>query len=323
MINGARYTQLIYVVAKLGIADLIKDGPKNSEELANDVGVHPRNLYRVLRALASLGIFAETTDGKFQLTPKAEPLQSNVPGSVRALATIMGEKWLWRPWGELLHTVKNGQPSFDRIFGMDFWEYLASDREAGETFNQGMTDRSATELTLVLAAYDFSDRSKIVDVGGGQGALINGILKAYPQMHGVLFDLPHVVKEARAVAEAEGIADRCEIVGGSFFEGVPTGADTYILQAVIHDWDDNHSLTILQNCRKAIASNGKLLIVDCVILPGNDPFQGKIGDINMMVTLGAQERTEAEFQLLLTAAGFKISRLIPTPSRSIIEALPV
>ncbi len=198
MISGAKYTQLVYVAAKLGIADLLKDGPRSPDDLAESIGVNRRNLYRVLRALASLGIFAENQDGTFELTVKAEPLQSDVPESERDWAIAWGEEWLYRPWGGLLENVKTDQPAFDRIFHMGLWEYLGSNSEAGEAFNQAMTSRSRGELTAVLSAYDFSGISRIVDGGGGQGELISAILKANPDslVFRVHFKLPrtHAVK---------------------------------------------------------------------------------------------------------------------------------
>jgi SAM-dependent methyltransferase len=323
MVNGARYTQLLYVAAKLGIADLLKNGPRSPDDLAQSIGANRRNLYRVLRALASLGVFAENRDGKFELTAKAEPLQSDVPGSLRATAIIYGEEWLYRPWGGLLDNVKADKPAFDRIFHMGFWEYLASNPEAGKAFDQAMTSRSARELTAVLSAYDFSSISKIVDVGGGQGQLISAILKANPDMRGILFDLPSVIEGSRGLLESEGVRDRCELVGGSFFESVPAGGDAYILQAVLHNWNDSNATVILQNCRRAMGDNGRLLIVDNVLSTGNESSPSKITNINMMVTLGALERTESEFRALLDAAGFRLTKVIPTQARSIIEGEPV
>ena len=313
MINGARYTQLVYVAAKLGIADLLKDGPRSPDDLAESIGANRRNLYRVLRALASLGIFAENQDGTFELTVKAEPLRSGVPESARDSAIAWGEEWLYLPWGGLLDNVKTGQTAFDRIFHMGLWEYLGSNPEAGEAFDQFMTSRSRGEFTAVLATYDFSGISRIVDVGGGRGELISAILKANPNMQGVLFDRP---------AAIEGVSDRCELVGGSFFESVPAGGDAYILQAVLHNWDDSDAAVILQNCRQAIGDNGRLLIVDNVLSTGNDPSPGKLADINMMVILGALERTESEFRGLLSAAGFRLTQVMPARGRSIIEGEP-
>ena len=323
MINGVKYTQLVYVAAKFGIADLLKDGPKSPDDLAESIGANRRNLYRVLRALASLGIFSENQDGMFDLTVKAEPLQSDVPESVRVRAIAWGGEWFYRPWGGLLDNVKTDQPAFDRIFHMGFWEYLVSNSEAGEAFDQLMTtNRFSGDLTAVMSTYDFSGISRIVDVGGGQGWLISAILKANPDMQGVLFDRPTVIEGARRLVESEGVSDRCELVGGSFFESVPAGGDAYILRSVLHNWNDSNATVILQNCRQAITDGGRLIIVDNVLSTGNDPSSGKITDIQMMVILGALERTESEFRGLLDAAGFRLTKVMPIQNRSIIEGEP-
>jgi hypothetical protein len=234
LIQGYRATSLIGVAAQLGIADLLGEGPKSSQELADVVGVRQRDLYRLLRALASLGIFAETESGRFVLTPLAELLQTQVPGSMRSTA-ILHSTLLYRAWGNLLLSTRTGTPSFDQVYGTGFWEYLDSDPEARETFNQAMTTRSDRDQSEVLHSYDFSGISKIVDVGGGQGSLISAILGANPDLRGILFDLPAVVRGARELIEAKGLIGRCDIVGGDFFKSVPGGGDAYILQAVIHD----------------------------------------------------------------------------------------
>ena len=323
MINGVKYTQLVYVAAKLGIADLLKDGPRSPDDLAESIGANRRNLYRVLRGLASLGIFSENQDGTFELTVKAEPLQSDVPESVRVRAIAWGEESFHRPWGGLLDNVKTNQTAFDRIFNMGFWEYLGSNSEAGDAFDQFfLTNRFKGDLTAVLSTYDFSGISRIVDVGGGQGGLISAILKANPDMQGVLYDRPTAIEGARRLVESEGVSDRCELVGGSFIESVPAGGDAYILRSVLHNWNDSNATVILQNCRQAITDGGRLIIVDNVLSTGNDPSRGKITDIQMMVILGALERTESEFRGLLDASGFRLTKVMPIQNRSIIEGEP-
>jgi hypothetical protein len=323
IITGARSTQLIYVAAMLGIADLLKDGPKSSDELANRVGVHPHNLYRVLRALASLGIFAESSHGRFELTPQAEPLQTGVPGSLHPYAIRVGGEWMWGPWGQLLHSVRTGETAFDHVFDMGFFEYLSRNPQAGEVFNETMTISTEGGSAAVLAAYDFSGIATVVDVGGGHGSFIAAILKANPPLRGVLFELPHVAEGARRVIEAEGVADRCEIVAGDFFEAVPSGGDAYVLKIIIHDWNNEHAEAILQNCRHAMTNNGRLLLVERVIPPGNGPSEAKLLDINMMVMTGGVNRTEAEFEALFGATGFKLTKIVPTQSQfSIIEGMP-
>ncbi len=266
LLRGSLVTQLIYVAAKLGIADLLKDGPKSGTELAASVQAHPRALYRVLRGLASLGIFAENEHGRFELTPLAEPLQTDAPGSLRGSATFYGERWWWQPCGELLHSVRTGRTAFDQLHGMVIYEYLDQHRGAAGIFNQHQTNMTVLDSAAVVAAYNFTGISTIVDVGGGHGALMARILKAYPQINGILFDQPSVLEGARRHMHAEGLAERCELVAGNFFESVPSGGDTYVLKDIIHNWDDHQAVQILKNChRAALPRTGRLLVVEKVI----------------------------------------------------------
>jgi len=324
IIHGYRVAQLVNVAAKLGLADLLKDGPKSSDDLAQLSGAHPRSLYRALRALASFGVFAESKDGKFELTPLAQPLQSDVPGSVRSLVLHWCSDWWWRPWGELHYSVMTGKPSLNHVFGMDTYEYRNKNQKAAQTFNEAMTDLTKQSVAAVMAAYDFSGISKIVDVGGGNGALISSILKAYPRVRGSLIDLPVVIEKSRGFIEGEGIATRCELLGGDFFSSVPGGGDCYILQRVIHDWDDNLAVQILKNCRKAMGINGRLLLAEMVIPAGNTQHPSKLFDIMMLVGPGGLERSEDEYRDLFDAASFRLTKIVPTQSPiSIIEGTPV
>jgi len=324
MTSGYWISQSIYAAAKLGIPDLLKSGPKNCEELATSTGTKARSLYRVMRALAQVGVFAEKQEGSFSLTPLSTCLQSDVPGSVRALAILFGEEQ-YKAWGDILHAVKTGESSFEHVFGMPVFQYYAQNPEAEKTFNAAMTSGSDAEKAAVTQTYDFSTIHNLVDIGGGQGSFISSILKANPNLKGVLFDLPSVVKGANEVIAAEGVAERCEVVGGSFYESVPSGADAYILKHVLHDWDDETSLTILKNCHKAIQENGKILVVEQVVPPGNEPALAKFMDVNMMMLHpGGCERTEAEYQALFEAAGFKLTKVTPTNAMvSVIEAVKV
>lgn len=323
MITGYRVTQMIYVVAKLGIADLLKDGPKSADELALATHVHARSLYRVLRALASVGIFADDTQGRFGLTPLAELLQTGVPSSQRPAVIFFAKSSQWQSWGELLYTVTTGEPSFQRLYGMDAWEYRARDPELNAIFDDFMTVNTTNQAVAVVPAYDFSDIGTLVDVGGGHGALISAILKAYPRMHGILCDAPQVVSGAHSLLEAGGVIDRCKIVPCDFFSSVPGGGDAYVFKLIIHDWDDERAVAILKNCRRAMPDHGRLLLIENVIPPGNDPHRGKMTDIEMMVTLGGRERSEPEYRALFTEAGFTLTKIVPTQSAlSIIEATP-
>lgn len=311
--TGFMKAQAIYVAAKLGIADLLKDGPKKVDELANITGVHGNSLYRLLRALASIGIFAEKDDGSFELTPMASALQSDISMSLRPYVLLLGDKSWWNPWGNLLHSVKTGETAFDHIFGMSYSEYLKTHPDIAKIFNECMTSVSCAHNPAIVGSYDFSSFQKIVDVGGGHGSLLTAILKANPTLTGILFDLPHVINSCDKL-DSE-LSGRCEVIGGDFFEEVPAGGDAYILKQIIHDWNDDLSIKILRNCHKAMTDGGRVLVIETVIEPGNAPSITKLFDLHVLVTApGAKERVESEFRSLLNAAGFELSKIIPTPS---------
>lgn len=324
MATGCWVSQAIHIAAKLGIADLLQDGGKSCDALAVATQTHAGALYRLLRALASLGVFAEISDRHFQLTPLAECLRTNVPGSLRGFAIMLGGEEHWRAWGDVLYSVRTGQPAFDHVFGAPQFEYFAEHAEAGRVFNEGMTSRSGQENDAIIAAYDFSSLGTVIDVGGGQGTLLTTILRATANTRGVLFDLPHVIASARTTIEQAGELTRCEFREGDFFDSVLSGGDAYMLKKIIHDWDDDRALSILQNCRRAITSAGRLLLMEPIIPPGNGPSFNKLLDLLMLVwTGGGKERTEAEHRTLLASAGFRLTRVMPTVSPvSIIEAVP-
>jgi len=322
MMTGYWVSQAVYVAAKLGIADLLSDGPAQYEGLAVASRADPPSLYRVLRALASVGVFREAETGWFELTPTATLLRSDNPDSMRALALTYGEEQ-YRTWSDMLKSIQTGGTAFDRVFGMSYWAYLAEHPESNEIFNQAMTSWSSQLDRAVLAAYDFGQFKTLVDVGGGYGRLLATILRAHAGLQGVLFDQPHVVEGAVNVLQDAGVSDRCAAVGGDFFVEVPPG-DAYVMSQIVHDWDDRRSLTILQTCRRAIARGGKLLVVELVIAPGNDPDFGKFLDLHMLAMAGGRERTEAEYRTLLAAAGFQLTQVVPTQAgASVIEAEPV
>jgi len=274
-----------------------------------------------MRALASVGVFTETDGSRFGLTPLAAVLQTGVPDSMRAWATMMGEE-SYRAWGDLLYSVKTGEPAFDHVYKMGRFEYLRQNPEAAAVFDKAMTDSFGSVHRAVVKAYDFSGFTKIVDVGGGNGFLISLILKAHPQLTGILFDTAPVIQRAKPQIEAAGLVGRCETVAGDFFTSVPTGGDAYVLEHIIHGCDDERSLTILRNCHRAMARNGKVLLVQAVLLPGNEPSFGKLLDLQMLVVTGGLERTEGEYRTLFASAGFQRMNIIPTESgESIIEGV--
>ena len=324
MATGYVISQALYVAAKLKIADLLKDGPRTSTELAQAAGADERFLYRTLRALASLGVFAETEEGSFTLTPTAELLRTDVQGSMHAMVVWMNEPFHWRVYEEMLGAVKTGKLAFEQVFGMGPFPYFVANPEVAKIFDDAMTSFSLITAPAVAAAYDFSSVKKIVDVAGGHGLLISSILKSNPHLEGVLFDMPTVIEGAGRLIEEAGVTARCEKVAGDFFESVPGGGDAYIMKHIIHDWDDERALVILRNCHRAMTENGRLLLVEVVLPPGNEPSFGKIMDIEMMLLPGGSERTEAEYRELFAAAGFQLTRVVPTASpASIIEGVRV
>jgi hypothetical protein len=322
-LTGAWVAQAISVVATLGVADALAGGPQGVDALAAAANADAPSLYRVLRALASTGIFAEDEDGRFRLTPQAEPLRSDAPGSVRPFAIMLGEEWNWRPWGELLHSVRTGQPAFEHAYGTGIFQYMANQPEAAALFDAALTGRSAQDNQAVVAAYDFSVFRTVVDIGGGRGSLLATILLANPDVRGVLFEQAHVIPGARQYLDAAGLGPRCELVAGDFFESVVAGGDAYVLKWILHDWDDERARRILERWRQGMPATGRLLVVETVIPPGNDPSSGKLTDLAMLVWTGGKERTETEFRALLAAAGFELTRVIPTRSSlSVVEAVP-
>lgn len=324
MASGYWVSQSIYVAAKLGIADLLKDSPKSCDELATATGTNAQALYRVLRALASVGVFAETQLKHFTLTPLAACLQSDVPGSFRAFVIMLGEEH-YRAWGDLMHGVQTGGSPFEHVYGMNVFEYYAQNAEPAKIFDEAMTNGSVLESAAIAASYDFSSIQTLVDVAGGQGLLIASILKSNPTLKGVLFDQPSVIERAKPFLEGEGVLERCQLTVGDFFESVPEGGDAYILKHIIHDWNDERAIAILKQCHKVMPANGKILVAEQVIPPGNEPFMGKLLDLNMLVMApGGCERTEAEYRLLFEKAGFKLTRIVPTQEEmSIIEGIRV
>ena len=322
MITGYWTSRAIYVAAKLRIADRLKDGSRAAEELAAAVGVAPRPLYRVLRALAGVGVFAQQADGRFRLNPLAGPLRGGGPDSLRATAVMIGEEQD-RCWDDLLETVRTGETAFDRLYGQPYFAYLSGRPEQSKIFDAAMTAFGGRATQAVLDTYDLSDVKTLADVGGGLGSNLTKILGRYPAMRGVLFDQPHVVERARPILEAAGVSGRCTVEGGDFFKTAPAGADAYLLGHIIHDWDDAKAGLILDNLRRAMPAGAKLLLVEHVLPEGDGQAFGKLLDLHMMVLLGSLERTEAEYRRLFAAHGFRLARVVPTAGDiSVVEGVP-
>jgi orsellinic acid C2-O-methyltransferase len=315
MITGYYVSQAIYVAARLGIADLIGDGAGAIEDLANRTHTHAASLRRVLRLLVSAGLFTEDHGGRFSVTPIGTYLRSTVPGSMHAAALVFGGI-TQRTWSDLLRSVETGEPAFRRIFGMDPFAYLAEHPDESAHFDAAMATFTTQIATAVAAAYDFTKFRRIVDVGGGSGALLAGILRDHPTLTAVLFDVPHVVERAAPQLRALGLADRCEVVGGDLFQEVPRGADAYLLKHVIHDWDDAHASTILSTCRRAMHPDAKLITIEGVYPARIDQSEESRGatanDVNMLVCTGGRQRSEAEFRRVYETAGLRLTQIVPT-----------
>lgn len=322
MATGYWVSKAIYVAARLGVADLLAGGPKTVEQLAAEAGAHAPTLRRLLRSLAGVGLFRENEEGRYELTPMAEFLRADTPGSQRGFALHVGESPSWMAWDGLLESVRTGVSAFRAVHGEEVFPYYAAHPESNEPFNAAMTELSKVVSAAVVEAYDFSRFPVIADVGGGRGALLAAILRATPEARGLVCDQPEVAAGALATMEAEGLSGRCDFAGIDFFETVPEGADAHVLKWIIHDWDDERALAILRNCRRALADGGRLLLVESVVPEGNDPSFSKQMDLQMLVMTGGRERTAAEYRALLARAGFEMTGVIPTRSPvSIVEAV--
>jgi hypothetical protein len=314
-------SRLVYTAADLGLADLLAAGPKSAADLAPPTGTNPRVLHRYMRTLASLGLFTLNEDDTFALTPLGEALRSDAPGSARATILTMASPWASQAFSELRYSLETGKTGMEKVFGMPIFDYLAQRPADAALFSESMVGIHGGEPPAVAAAYDFSDIGTIVDVGGATGNMLAHILSRHPQARGVLFDRPHVVRDAPALLRARGVDGRVSIVEGNFFESVPEGGDAYILSHIIHDWNEDQCLTILGHCKKAMKPGARLLIVEFVLPEGNTPHFGKLVDMVMLTLPGGEERTAKEYDALLAKAGLRMTRVVPTASDvSVVEA---
>ena len=324
MIWGIHISRAVYVAAELGIADRLASGPMSSAELAKATRAHEPSLYRVLRLLASLDVLAEHESRSFSLTVLGERLRTDVPVSMRSWATLIEAIGGVRAFEPIVQTVRTGEPGVDIAYGIGLFEFLAKHPENAASFDAAMSERTSAYAPSVAAGHDFSGLRTVVDVGGGQGTLLAAILRAHGHLHGVLMEAPAVAAAARPMLEAAGVADRCDVVAGDFFAGVPGGADRYVLANVLHDWDDDRAVAILAQCRQAMPADGRVLIIERLIL--DDPEQAVptlLSDLNMLVVTGGRERTNAEYGGLLSAAGLKLSRVTPVAfPYGVIEGTP-
>ncbi|MDA0165032.1 acetylserotonin O-methyltransferase [Solirubrobacter ginsenosidimutans] len=313
LINGYQLSQAIHVAATLGIADRLAGGARDAEDLAVATDAHAPALYRLLRALAAVGILHEDADHRFALTPLGEGLRTDVPDSAAGWAAFIGRPYHWSAWSQLLHSVRTGENAFAAVHGVDVWTYRAEHPEESGIFDAAMTALAARVTASVLAAYDFGQFEVVADIGGSRGTLLAAILAHHPHLRGILFDRPGVVAGV-------DLGERCRIVGGSFFEAVPGGADAYILKSVLHDWDDETSVAILQSIRRAAPAGSAVLILERRLGPPNAEPAGKLSDLNMLVATGGRERTRDEYARLLEAAGYGLVSETPAGPVSVFEA---
>lgn len=319
---GPMLAQALYVAAKLNVADLLAEKPLPINELAARTETHERSLYRILRSLTAVGVFAETEPKVFALNPAAELLRSDIPHSMRSGVLFMGAEWHWRVWNNMLYSAKTGKPAWGYVHGAEVFDYFAANPEAAEVFNGAMTDMSMGIAPLITDAYDFTAFTRLVDIAGGHGYMLAQALKSAPALEGVLFDVQAVVDGAAALLENEGVADRVEKVSGDFFAAVPAGADAYMMKHIIHDWDDERAAKILSNIQAVMADGAKVLIIETVVPATSEPHYSKLLDLEMLTSPGGVERTEEEYRELLSAAGLRLVRIVPTASPySIIEAV--
>ena len=321
LITGFWTSCCIYSAAKLDIADQLAHRPQSVEQLAESTHSHAPSLNRVMRALASAGIFSRNEEGHFCNNGLSETLRSDVPGSMKAMAIAqLGDHY--NAWGNLVYSIKTGKTAFDQVEGMPVWKYYEMHPEEGANFMKAMTGLTGAAIQNVIPAYDFSAMHTIVDIGGGNGALLMAVLKTSPQARGIVFDEEYVVEKTKEELAKRGFDGRCTTAAGSFFDSVPKDADGYLMKMVLHDWNDDQSLQILNNCREAMKPGSKLLVIESVIPEEDSPHPGKYMDINMLAMTGGMERTEKEFAALLQKAGLKLTRVIHThsPLFSIIEA---
>ena len=324
--SGYMVSAALYVVAKLSIAESLADGPKPISALASGTGMKEDPLYRIMRALASVGMFAEPQPRTFALTPVSDLLRADAPGSLRNMVLWMTNKLHFDVWGEMLHSVKTGQPAIEHVHQKPCFEVFAPELEHTVEFNNAMTNISQMTIPAVLGSYDFSGINTLVDVGGGHGYLLCEIVKKHPGLKGVVFDMEQVLDGTRKRIGENRLSGRVSCCAGNFFEDVPADGDAYIMQHIIHDWADDQALTILKNVHRSLAGkkNGKLLILDSVIKDNSVGDFNTWKDLEMLLMPGGRERTEAEFRELLGKAGFKVTRVIPTPAMvAVIEAVPV
>jgi hypothetical protein len=319
MLTGFRISAALAVAAELGLSDHLAAGPCSVADLAGTVSADETTLLRLMRALATVGVYTELPDGRFANTPVGEGLLSDAPATMRPLARTLAEPEIWSSWGHLLHSVRTGENAFQALNGVDIWTHRLSRPEQNAVFNANMSAQSSMVAGAVAASYDFSGRSTVVDVGGGEGVLLEAVLAAHPQLTGTVFDQAHVVAQAPTSGATDSVAGRWSTASGSFFDSVPT-ADAYLLKSILHDWPDEECRQILATCRRSLNPGGVVLVVETVLGRPGYEVDAAFSDLNMLVLPGGQERTEQEYAALFAAAGLRLTRIVDTGTRfSIVE----
>jgi hypothetical protein len=323
LVNGYQVSQAIHVAVVLGVPELLADGPLPLADLAERAGCQPRPLYRLLRALCSVGVYRELPEGTFEATALGDTLRAEAPRTIAGWALFVGTQPHWRSWSGLLHSVQTGESAFEAVHGQDVWAYRASHPGEGKVFDFAMTSVSSLLVESVLDAYDFGRFNTVVDVGGGRGGFLAAVLARHPALRGVVFDQPHVVASAPATLAGAGVEERCEVVAGDFFASVPSAGDAYVLKAVVHDWDDERATAILRTCRRDMPDTATLLLVERLLGAPNEGPDAAFSDLNMLVGPGGEERTEEEYAALLRGAGFALARTVRTDIEvAVLEARP-
>ena len=323
MLTGAWVTQAVATAAKLGIPDLLVSGPKTAEELGAAARAHPPAVRRLMRALSGLGVFAPAPGGRYELTELGNRLREDYPGSLKHTFIAETDGLHWRSWEKVLDSVRTGEPRPQAVFDMPAFDYYAKNPTEGEQFGRAMENVSGFAAHAVLEGYDFGGIRTLADIGGGNGSMALAVLGRYPEMRGIVFDLPYIEKQATQKIRAAGAADRCRFEAGDFFERAPKGADAHLLKFILHDWNDEDSVRLLKRCREAIDPSGRLLVLEVIVPEENRPDFSHMMDLNMLVMTGGMERTAKEYEELLGRAGFRLSRIVPTASPfSVIEGKP-
>jgi SAM-dependent methyltransferase len=319
LLGGYMRTQALVSAVQLGIPDLVGDQPRDVDDLAAEADAHAPSLYRLLRLLASLGVFAEASPRSFVATPLSDGLRADAPQSLRYVALTFGAA-PYRAWAGALHSFQTGEPAFDQVFGMPYFAFLEQHPQLGDNFDRAMAS-GAQARVAALGGYDWNGVSTVADIGGGTGSLLGTVLEANPRLRGIVFDLPHVAAKARASLEEAGLDERCQVVPGDFFTDPLPEADAYLLANILHDWDDDRALAILRNCHRSAAEDGRLLLLENVIPDDDEPSWAKQLDLHMLVMLGGKERSESEWRELLDEAGFQLVRIAPPIGTHLIEAV--